>query len=275
MKRLVGALNWKLRRHKQHDPAISSALVADIKAATPDHVAFTGDLMNVSAHAEFPLAARWLQSFGDPAWISYVPGNHDAYVPVPWQQGLAHIAPYMAGDMAATGSLSSFPYVRLRRNLAIIGLNSGVPQSLIRAAGSLGPKQLEALPGVLHDLKAKGYYRAVMIHHPPLPGLAPPRKALSDATRLRDILASEGAELVLHGHNHRQMLNVLAGRDGNIPIIGVPSASMNGTGHAEPAAWNLYEISRNQGTWVTEVSIRAWDPRSRRMVPKNQFTLPS
>jgi hypothetical protein len=50
---------------------------------------------------------------------------------------------------------------------------------------------------------------------------------------------------------------------------------MNDTGHAEPAAWNLYEISRNQGTWVTEVSIRAWDPRSRRMVSKNQFTLPS
>ncbi len=69
-------------------------------------------------------------------------------------------------------------------------------------------------------------------------------------------LASEGAELVLHGHNHRQMLNVLAGRDGNIPIIGVPSASMNDTGHAEPAAWNLYEISRNQGTWAD----RGFDP---------------
>ena len=67
LKRVVGTLNWKLRRHKLHDPAISSALVADIKAAAPDHVAFTGDLMNVSAYAEFPRAARWLQSFGDPS----------------------------------------------------------------------------------------------------------------------------------------------------------------------------------------------------------------
>ena len=114
-----------------------------------------------------------------------------------------------------------------------------------------------------------------MIHHPPLPGLAVPRKALTDAARLADILASEGAELVLHGHKHRQMLNVLVGRDGNIPVIGVPSASMNDTGHCELAAWNLYEISRNQGTWLTGVSTRAWDPVSRRMVPKNQFTLPS
>ena len=275
LKRLVGALNWNLKRHKLHDRAISSTLVADIVAAAPDHVAFTGDLLNVSAYAEFPRAARWLQSFGDPAWISYVPGNHDAYVPVPWKQGLAHLAPYMTGDMPVIGSQSSFPYVRLRRNLAIIGLNSGAPQSLTKAAGSLGPKQLGALPGLLHDLKAKGYYRAVMIQQPPLQGLAPSRKALSDATRLRDILASEGAELVLHGHNHRQMLNVLAGRDGNIPVIGVPSASMNGEGHTEPAAWNLYEISRNQGAWLTQVSTRAWDPKSRRMVPKNQFMLPS
>ena len=50
---------------------------------------------------------------------------------------------------------------------------------------------------------------------------------------------------------------------------------MNETGHAEPAAWNLYEISRNQGTWVTHVSIRAWDPKSCRMLAKNHFTLPS
>ena len=275
LKRLVGALNWNLKRHKQHDRAISSSLVADIVAQAPDHVAFTGDLLNLSAYAEFPRAARWLQGFGDPAWISYVPGNHDAYVPVPWKHGLSHLAPYMTGDMAAAGAQTSFPFVRLRRNLAIIGLNSGIPQPLARAAGSLGSTQLEILPGLLHDLKAKGYYRTVMIHHPPLPGLAPQRKALRDAAQLRDILASEGAELVLHGHNHRQMLNVLAGQGGNIPIIGVPSASMNGTGHAQPAAWNLYEISRNQGTWVTHVSIRAWDPKSRRMVAKSHFMLPS
>jgi 3',5'-cyclic AMP phosphodiesterase CpdA len=281
LKRVIGTLSWKLKRHKLHDPAISEALVDDIKAAAPEHVAFTGDMVNVSAYAEFPRAARWLQDFGDPAWISFVPGNHDAYVPVPWKHGLANLAPYMTGDMAAAPtpspitSVLAFPYVRLRRNLAMIGLNSAVPQSLTKAAGTLGPKQLAVLPRLLRDLKAKGYYRAVMIHHPPLPGLAPARKALTDAVHLRNILASEGAELVLHGHNHRQMLNILDGPDGWIPVIGVPSASMNGTGHYEPAAWNLYEIHRNQGTWMTQVSVRAWDPQTRTMLPKNQFMLPS
>jgi 3',5'-cyclic AMP phosphodiesterase CpdA len=170
---------------------------------------------------------------------------------------------------------SAFPYVRLRRNLALIGLNSAAPQSLTKAAGTLGPKQLEALAKLLRDLKAKGYYRTVMIHHPPLPGLAPPRKALNDAMALRNVLRNEGAELVLHGHNHRHMLNVLEGREGKIPVIGVPSASLNGENHHEPAAWNLYEITRIQGKWATQVSIRAWDPMSRRIVAKSQFMLPS
>jgi len=281
LKRVVGTLSWKLNRHKLHDPAIAAAVVEDIRTIAPDHVAFTGDLLNISAHAEFLRAADWMENFGDPTWISFVPGNHDAYVPVVWEKGLAHLAPFMTGDMVAAPAqsapliASTFPYVRLRRNLAMIGLNSAAPQSLTKAAGNLGPAQLKALAKILRNLKARGYYRAVMIHHPPLPGLAPPRKALCDAAHLRDVLWNEGAEVVLHGHNHREMLTVLAGREESIPVVGVPSASMNGKGHYEPAAWNLYEITRIQGKWATRVSIRGWDPESRRIVSKKQFMLPS
>ncbi len=277
LKRVIGTLSWKLKRHKLHDPAVAEAIVKDIKAAAPDHVAFTGDLLNVSAHAEFLRAADWMENFGDPQWISFVPGNHDAYVPVKWEQGLGHLATYMTGDMAvpSTQLTSIFPYVRLRRNLAVIGLNSAAPQSLTRASGSVGPEQLQALSKLLPDLKAKGYYRAVMIHHPPLPGLAPPRKALRDAADLRDVLRDGGAEVVLHGHNHHPILTVLEGREGKIPIVGVPSASMNGHSHYEPAAWNLYEITRNQGKWATQVSVRSWDPQLHRIIDKNQFMLPS
>ena len=277
LKRVVGTLSWKLRRHKLHDPAIAEALVEDIKAATPDHVAFTGDLLNVSAHAEFLRAAAWMKNFGDPTWISFVPGNHDAYVPVRWEQGLGLLDPYMSGDLAvaSAGAAGVFPYVRLRRNLAMIGLNSAAPQSLTKASGSVGPEQLHALSKLLPDLKAKGYYRAVMIHHPPLPGLAPPRKALSDAANLHDVLRDGGAELVLHGHNHHSMVTILDGRDGKIPIVGVPSASMNGESNYEPAAWNLYEITRIQGKWTTQVSVHSWDPQSHQIIDKSQFMLPS
>ena len=280
-KRVLGSLSWHFKRKKFHDPQVAMAILADIKATAPDHVALTGDLVNISALAEFPRAAKWLKNFGDPTWISFVPGNHDAYVKVRWEQGLVHLAPYMAGEMEIAGTVSSahiatsFPYVRLRRNVALVGLSSAEPQSFTKAGGALGPAQLGALAKLLQSLKARGYYRAVMIHHPPLPDLAAPRKALSDAAALRDVLTSEGAELVLHGHNHREMLTILETPAGKIPVIGVPSASINGAGNHEPAAWNLYEISRNSGKWQTNVTTRAWHPQTRKFMTKNQFALPT
>jgi 3',5'-cyclic AMP phosphodiesterase CpdA len=281
LKRIVGSLSWHFKRKQFHDPSIVARIIADIKASAPDHVALTGDLVNISALAEFPRAANWLKNFGDPAWISFVPGNHDAYVQLRWESGLVHLAPYMAGEMDLAATVSSahiatpFPYVRLRRNVALIGLSSAQPQSLIKAGGRLGIRQLDALAKLLRNLREKGYYRAVMIHHPPLPGLSPPRKALSDAAALRGVLVAEGAELVLHGHNHREMLTMLESSSGKIPIFGVPSASTNGDGDHEPAAWNCYEISRNGGKWQTDVTIRAWRPQSGAITTKSQFTLPS
>ncbi len=281
LKRVLGRLSWKFNRSKIHDPAVAQAIVDDIKSASPDHVALTGDLVNVAALSEFERGAKWLREFGNPDWISFVPGNHDAYVAVRWEHGMSRFAPYMDGDMTIAATETSahlaagFPYVRLRRNLALIGLSSAQPQSLLKAAGTVGNRQLQALTKLLHKLKAKGYYRAVMIHHPPLPGLAPDRKALTDAAALLDVLSQEGAELVIHGHNHREMRNEIQGPSEKIPVIGVPSASSNGHRHHEPAAWNLYEISRNQGNWQTQVSIRAWDPKSRSIVSTRQFILPS
>ena len=281
LKRVIGGFSWILNRHKIHDPTVAQAIVSDIKAAKPDHVALVGDLVNIAAQAEFSRGATWLKYFGDPSWISFVPGNHDAYVPVRWEQGLSHFAPYMEGDMTvaklhtSASIAAGFPYVRLRRNLAMIGLSSAQPQSLFKAGGTLGAIQLQALSKLLRDLKARGYYRAVMIHHPPMPGLAPSRKTLTDASSLQDIFKRDGAELVLHGHNHREMLNFIDGPTGKIPVIGVPSASSNGSGHHEPAAWNLYEINRNNGIWATQVSTRFWNPESHSIVAKRQFTLPS
>jgi 3',5'-cyclic AMP phosphodiesterase CpdA len=279
-KRLLGGISWRLNRQQIHDPAVARAIVDDIKAAAPDHVALTGDLVNVSALAEFERGGDWLNDFGKPDWISFVPGNHDAYVRVRWEKGLSHFARFMEGDMSVPATLTSrhlaavFPYVRLRRNLALIGLSSAQPQSLLKAGGTLGVKQLQALAKILRELKAKGYYRAVMIHHPPLTGLAVPRKALTDTKSLQEVLSAEGAELVLHGHNHIEMINELQGVSGKIPVIGVPSASSNGFALHEPAAWNLYEISRNRGVWQTEVTIKAWNSATKAIVIKRQFTLP-
>ena len=230
-KRALGKINWHRRRRFLHDPAIAMAMIADIRAHSPDHVELTGDLINIALKQEFVEAAQWLEAFGPPDWITLVPGNHDAYSPFPWRSGAGLWAPYMSGDIRLPGQAMPddpddlFPFVRQRRNIALIGLSSAVPQALFRAGGRLGTGQLERLAQVLHDLRQRGFCRVVLIHHPPVPGLTARRRALADDQSLKQLLEEHGADLILYGHNHRHGRAVLPTRFGPAHMLGVPSAT--------------------------------------------------
>ncbi len=63
-KRGLGIINWYRRRHRHHHADVLGAIVADMKAQSPDHIAVTGDLVNVSLDVEFANAARWLDTLG-------------------------------------------------------------------------------------------------------------------------------------------------------------------------------------------------------------------
>lgn len=264
MKRIIGGASWHFRRKGLHLNDNASMLRTDVLAAGVNHICFTGDLVNIAAKAEFTRAAAWLAQCGRAADVSMVPGNHDAYVKVPDETGLGLFQNHMQGDGIA--SEQQFPYVRLRRNIALIGLNSAVPQSLRMAGGTLGEAQINALSTRLADLGARGFYRVVMIHHPPLPDLAKPRKALTDATALQHVLEEHGAELVLHGHNHTTMINRLKTKTGNTHIIGVPSASMADVPGHTSAQWHAYQVGRAKGQWQTRLSIRRLDGAAGRFV---------
>lgn len=269
LKRVIGAASWAFNRHKKHKVDIAEALLRDIHDQKPDHVAFTGDAANIASPLEFPKLRHWLDRLGDPDWISFTPGNHDAYVPVSLEKGLGYFAPFMSSDMK-TGA--PFPFVRLRRNIALIGLNSAEPRWLHSAEGRLGATQRLQLRQRLAELRAKGFYRLVMIHHPPGPGMASRFRKLTDAQELKSILCEEGVELVIHGHNHRRELHWLEQGVNRVPAIGVPSATMSEDTH-HPAEWNLYEISRQKGGWHTQVKIRKWHNAENGFVPAADFGL--
>ena len=63
-KRALGYLNWTRNRHKYHRREVLDALVADMQAQRPDHIAVTGDLVNLALEAEFTPAQAWLESVG-------------------------------------------------------------------------------------------------------------------------------------------------------------------------------------------------------------------
>jgi 3',5'-cyclic AMP phosphodiesterase CpdA len=269
-KKLVGAVSWHLGRKARHLPEIAAALRTDILTENVDHIAFTGDLVNISGWQEFDAGLRWLKELGKPDFVSYTPGNHDAYVDVPWQNGLGKFADYMTSDNPRD---QNFPFLRLRRNIALLGIHAACPQNILSAGGTVGQNQLHKLAIHLDDLKQRGFYRVVMIHHPAAPGIAHMARALSDVEELASVLKKHGAELVIHGHNHEQSLNYIETEQGQIPVIGVPAASMKPSAHHEAAAWNRYDIVRVNGGWQTRTVIRQWNDKLQSFAEIDNFML--
>ena len=251
-KRFTGYVNWQRTRRFVHDASVLATIVADLKAHRPDHIAVTGDLANIALAREFVRGRKWLQGLGPPQQVSFVPGNHDAYVRAGMGNAIRHWGDYMCGDHDA----ADFPYLRRRGPLALIGLSSAVPSAPLMATGRLGPTQLTRLGEMLDSLKTERPFRVVLIHHPPV-SQAKAYKRLLDADALKRVLAEHGAELLLHGHDHLRMLNWLAGPDGTrVPAVGVPSASAApGMSHND-AAYNLYAIDGAPGAWRCEMTSR-------------------
>ena len=80
-KRMLGYVNWHRNRATSMRGDILVRMIAEIHALAPDHVAVTGDLVNIALRSELEPARAFLDSIGSPKDVSVVPGNHDAYVP--------------------------------------------------------------------------------------------------------------------------------------------------------------------------------------------------
>src|SRR4051794_35816061 len=109
-KRATGYLNWQRRRRLIHRSEVLARIVADLKAQAPDHIAVTGDLINIALAGEFAPARAWLDALGPPQDVTLVPGNHDAYVRAAADWPQQHWGETMRGD-EATGEVD-FPFLR-------------------------------------------------------------------------------------------------------------------------------------------------------------------
>jgi 3',5'-cyclic AMP phosphodiesterase CpdA len=245
-KRLLGLANWHRARKHQHLRPVLDRVVADILAQAPDHVALTGDLVNLGLPLEHEAALAWLGMLGPPDKVSVVPGNHDAYVRMRRDTGHGRWYAYMSSNEAGacyTPTGQGFPYVRRLGAIAVVGLASGIPTPVLVSSGRLGRAQREALAETLRRLRDAGLVRVVLIHHHPHRYGQAWRTGLQDIAELEDVLAAHGAELLLHGHIHRHALRYAAGPDGAcVPLVGVPSASAALPEKGELAGWHLYRI---------------------------------
>jgi 3',5'-cyclic AMP phosphodiesterase CpdA len=265
-KRVLGYVNWRRKRHKIHRTEQLDLLVRDLRMQAPDHVAVTGDLVNIALEPEFARARAWLHRLGDPRDVTLVPGNHDAYVHAALAAQAVHWREFMQGDggtcpperldreAVEPRRTLQFPFLRRRGPLALVGLSTAVPTGPFMATGHLGAEQIARLDDLLGRLP--GLCRAVLIHHPPLWPHGSRFKRLVDAAELRAVLRRRGAELVLHGHHHVHALEWLEGPVGPIPALGVPSASAANDDDGDRAAYNLYRIEARDGACTCEAVTR-------------------
>jgi 3',5'-cyclic AMP phosphodiesterase CpdA len=255
-KRVLGYLNWTRNRHKVYRREVLDALVTDVQAQQPDHIAVTGDLINIALAAEFAPAQAWLESVGSPQNITVVPGNHDAYARAT-QHCFAEIwGDYLRGDDAETANPVTFPFVRRRGPLTLIGVSSAVPTPPFMATGWLGQAQRDALDRLLPQLSAEHGFRVLLIHHPLRSDSWD--KRLTDSDALLALLQRHGVELILHGHDHTHSTMWFDGPRGRIPAIGVPAASAIAYRHTPAAAYNLFSIERDGEKWRCEQTVRGF-----------------
>lgn len=257
-KRITGYINWKRHRKGAMHDWVLDGLIADLKSQHPDHIAVTGDLVNLALDLEIDNARTWLSKLGPAQDVSVIPGNHDAYIRGTLDKSCRAWEPWMRGDgIDNQHKRPVFPYLRVRDDVAIIGVSSAHATAPFMASGDFLPAQAARLKQLLIETGKKGLCRVVMIHHPPVRNATAMYKRLFGIGRFQKVIKEAGAELILHGHTHLATYNEIDGLNGKVPVICVPSASQapyppGQEGKKPPARYNLFSIEKT-------AQPRCWD----------------
>ena len=179
-----------------------------------------------------------------------IPGNHDAYTRGVVRADLFEkfFGTFMEGERAG----APYPFVQRFGDVALIGVSTAIASLPLYATGAVGKAQLERLDGVLEQLHQRGaggdegLARVVLIHHPPVAGVSKPRHDLLDLAAFGEVIRRRGAELILHGHEHRTLETSLAGPAGEVPVHGIASGTSCSHRPERQAAFSLYQVDRHR-----------------------------
>lgn len=204
-KRWSGYLSWRKNRRNHFLPAVLNNLVDAVRAENADQILLTGDLVHIGLGSEITQAADWLTTLGSAGKVMLVPGNHDIYSKGSAEAVLQTWSDYLfqpAHGSETEQLAGQFPVVRKLGKLSLIGVSTGCVTPVFMATGKLGNEQLERLAELLQQAASEGQMVALLIHHPPLPGMTIWRKALVDAAALEAVLKQYPPSLIFYGHLH-------------------------------------------------------------------------
>ena len=251
-KRAIGALNLALVRRRKHRMEMLAALGEDLRTRQYDHLVVSGDLGNLSLLSEWREARSWIERTGVSVEnATVIPGNHDTYVREVVASGIFEkvFAAYQSADLRL--DKETYPFARLRGEIALVCANSCVPTGDLGAWGRVGEAQLRRVEALLAAPEVRARFRVLVIHHSPVMHRPPETRNLSDRVQLAEVLARVGAELVVHGHDHRDEFAELPGPDGRrIPVVGAGSASYAGAAD-RCSRYHVYQIDGARGEVLT------------------------
>ncbi|MBT7952999.1 MAG: metallophosphoesterase [Gammaproteobacteria bacterium] len=275
-KRILGYLSWRLSRRHIHRRDILKALIEDLDSRQAQHLLISGDLTHIGTPIECQQVKNWLNELGPASDISVIPGNHDAYIKTDKSQTTDLWASYMDGDAESKAAKMVFPSLRQRGPVAIIGVSSAVPTAPFFATGRIGNKQLELLAQILKQTREQGLFRIIAIHHGPLVDSNKFRKRLIDSERFRSVINAHGAELILHGHGHYPVSDILITADAEIPVIGVASASLLSSSKIKRAGYNVYDVNASSSDWKLQMQSFGYDQGTDKFLTREEkeFVLP-
>ena len=250
-KRRLGHFSWRGRRRHRHLPLYLEALRRAVRDAQPDFIVITGDLIHIGLPVELAAAADWLEALAPPGRILVTPGNHDLYAKDSWAACERHWGRYLhlsppASEAREAPFRRGFPsHVRFG-GIELYGLNTGCPTPWGAASGRLGTGQRQRLQRLMKQAP-DGTLKVVALHHAPVRGVMPGRKALTDAGALETVLAD--AHLVLHGHGHWSR----SYRCGAAEVFAVGSAS------TADAAFRQFDFCVREGAAQVRMSLHVRD----------------
>jgi len=118
-----------------------------------------------------------------------IPGNHDNYARDSLAAMYRHWGRYLpAGGGPAADYTAGYPVVRETQEVRLLGVNTSCVTRVFSATGELGKDQRQRLARTLVREPGDERFQCLLIHHPPLPGMTEPRKALRDSEQLEGII---------------------------------------------------------------------------------------
>lgn len=246
-KRLTGGLNLLLGRRGLHQEALTQKALEILKEQC-DHLVVAGDLTNLSLPSEFDSVYSLLHRYFDAQNMTIVPGNHDYYTLESAVTKRFERTMYRSkqNEVHYAQDEATWPFVKIREDIAFIGLNSARPRPWFVASGKLGDAQREALQALLSCSEVRNKFKVVALHHHIFQAIQAPGESLRD---LRDreaflaILREHKVDLLVHGHNHISDMQIY----GTTLISEAGSVSEDGGGKSKRRGkFKIYDVVDKQ-----------------------------